>query len=136
MADDQARPNKGSIVHGLDSYTDTSTGKRYSYGTNEEVTSHLDEESKKALLRQLAPRQAGVVGNLADLQRGGAAVLKDEGSMEDGVEPPPDRSAEQVKQDAKVADKIEGALDGALDAVNEAEKGADAKKASGSTKKS
>ena len=133
MADD--RPNKSSIVHGLDSYTDLSTGKRYAYGTNEEVTSHLDEESKKALLRQLAPRQAGVVGNLADLQRGGAAVLKGEGDMEEGVEPPPDRSAEQVKADAKVAEKVEGALDDALAAVNDAEAGAP-KKASGSTKKS
>jgi hypothetical protein len=133
MAD---RPNKSSIVHGLDSYTDLSTGKRYAYGTDEEVTSHLDEETKRQLLKQLAPRQAGVVGNFADVQRGGAAVLKDGGDMADGVEPPPDRTAEQIQKDAKVAEKVEGALDDAFAAVTDAEKDAGAKKASGSTKKS
>ena len=135
MADE--RPNKSSIVHGLDSYTDLTTGKRYAYGTNEEVTSHLDEESKRQLLKQLAPRQAGVVGNLADLQRGGAAVLKGEGSVSDGVEPPPDRTAEQVQHDAKVAEKVEGALDDALAAVTDAAAGDDkAKKSSSASKKS
>lgn len=128
--------DKDSIVHGLDSYTDLSTGKRYAYGTNEEVTDALDEATKQELLKRLAPRQAGVVGNLADLQRGGAAVLKDEGSMSDGVEPPPDRTAEQVQSDAKVAEKAEAALDSALASVNDATDTSSAKKASGSTKKS
>ena len=113
-------PNRDSIVHGLNTYTDTSTGKRYAYGTDEEVTDHLDEETKKQLLKQLAPRQAGVVGNFADVQRGGAAVLKDEGTMSAGVEPPPDRTKESVKRDAKVAEKVEEALDSTIASVDAA----------------
>jgi hypothetical protein len=116
-------PDRDSIVHGANSYTDLTNGKRYAYGTNEEITDHLDDNTKEVLLKQLAPRQAGVVGNLADLQRGGAAVLKDSGSMSDGVEAPPDRTAEQVAADADKAAKVGDALDAAVASVNDAAAG-------------
>lgn len=115
---------KSDRQYGLNTYTDTATGKSYSIGTDEEVTSHLDEASKERLLAQLAPRQAGVVGNLADLQRMGAALVTESGDpVADAVEPPPDRTAAQIEVDRKKAEKIEGALDEAVTAVANAESG-------------
>jgi hypothetical protein len=88
------------------------------------------------LLDQLAPRQAGVVGNLADLQRGGAAVLKEQGSMSDGVEAPPDRTAEQVADDAVKAEKAEAVIAEAGDKLADVAAGTDTKKGPASVSKS
>lgn len=126
---------KSDRQYGLNTYTDTATGKTYYIGTDEEVTSHLDEASKERLLAQLAPRQAGVVGNLADLQRIGAALVTESGdAVADAVEPPPDRTAEQIEADRNKAEKIEGALDDAVTAVNDAETGSGKSKSSKSSK--
>lgn len=128
------RQNGDQIVHGLDTYTDLRTGKRYSYADDEEVTDHIDEAGKKVLIDQLAPRQAGVVGNLADLQRMGAALVTESGPVADAVEPPPDRTVEQIEADRAKAEKIEGVLDSAVAAVSDATADT-SKKSSGSSKK-
>ena len=127
---------KSDRQYGLNTYTDTATGKTYYIGTDEEVTSHLDEASKERLLAQLAPRQAGIVGNLADLQRIGAALVTESGdSVADAVEPPPDRTADQIEADRNKAEKIEGALDEAVASVNDAESDSGSKSKSSKSSK-
>lgn len=70
----------------------------------------IDASTREDYMRRLAPRETNVVGNLADLQRGGAAVLKDEGSVSDGVEPPPGVSTAGLKAEAKANEAVADAL--------------------------
>jgi hypothetical protein len=70
----------------------------------------IDEVGRQEILRRLQPRQVNVVGNYADLQRGGAAVLKGEGTVSDGVEPPPGTSVEEIQNQAAVEEKVDAAL--------------------------
>lgn len=54
------------------------------------VDKNLDEGTRNDLIRQLAPSAPGIVGNLADIQRAGAAIVLGEGKgLADGVETPP-----------------------------------------------
>lgn len=68
----------------------------------------MDETTRAAIVRRLAPRQVNLVGNLADLQRGGGKVATGQtDSMADGVELPPGVSVD----DAKATVKAEKAAD-------------------------
>lgn len=78
----------------------------------------LDEVGRQEILNRLQPRVPGVVGNYADLQRGGAITLKGEGSVSDGVEPPPNVSVEEIQSAAAVEEKVDAALAQVADAVN------------------
>lgn len=55
-----------------------------------EVDPDMDPVRRDLLIAQLAPRTTTVLGNLADLQRMGAAVVSGSGSAEEGVQAPPD----------------------------------------------
>lgn len=73
----------------------------------------IDETTRAAIERTLEPRSTNVVGNLADLQRAGAAVVKGEGSdLAAGVEKPAGVSdaaiAATAEAEAKVAARTEG----------------------------
>lgn len=62
---------------------------------NSGISTHigLDEVGRQAALRRLAPRQAPVVGNFADLQRMGADALTDEQGDEFQLAPGQDADA-------------------------------------------
>lgn len=75
------------------------------------IRDSLDDAGITALIEQLAPATVGLVGNYADLQRGGAAVLKDQGSMSEGVE----RPAGVTDQDIAVTKAVEGAVAAAVE---------------------
>lgn len=90
------------------------------FNADGKLSAGMDESTRQDFLRRMAPRQTNVVGNLADLQRGGAAVVKDEGSVSDGVEPPPGVSPESVKAEAKANEKAEAALSAAADSLADA----------------
>ena len=77
----------------------------------------LDEVGRQEILNRLQPRVPGVVGNYADLQRGGAITLKGEGSVSDGVEPPPNVSVEEIQTAAAVEEKVDAALVKANDEI-------------------
>ena len=78
------------------------------------VNPNLDPATREDLIRQLAPVNPalGVVGNYADIQRGGAAVLKETGSMSDGVETPPGVTGEDIKAAKKVDAAVDAAVSG------------------------
>lgn len=80
------------------------------FDANGKLSGGIDASTREDYLRRLAPRETNVVGNLADLQRGGAAVLKGEGSVSDGVEPPPGVSPAGLKAEAKANEKVTDAL--------------------------
>lgn len=90
------------------------------FNADGKLSAGMDESTRQDFLRRMAPRQTNVVGNFADLQRGGAAVVKDEGSVSDGVEPPPGVSPESVKAEAKANEKAEAALSAAADSLADA----------------
>lgn len=75
------------------------------------VDPDMDPATREDLIRQLAPRTAavGVVGNLADVQRGGAHVVKGTGSMSDGVIDPPGVTAEDIAVEKKIDEAVEAA---------------------------
>jgi hypothetical protein len=80
----------------------------------------LDEVGRQEILRRLQPRVPGVVGNYADLQRGGAITLKGEGTVSDGVEPPPNTSVEEIQTQAAVEEKVDAALTQVSDDITSA----------------
>jgi hypothetical protein len=80
------------------------------FNADGKLSGGIDASTREDYLRRLAPRETNVVGNIADLQRGGAAVLKDEGSVSDGVEPPPGVSPAGLKAEAKANEKVAEAL--------------------------
>lgn len=76
------------------------------------VNDALDDATIEDIVRQLAPPTVGLVGNYADVQRGGGAVLSgDAKSMAAGVEVPPGVSAEDVENTAKVNAAVEKAVE-------------------------
>jgi hypothetical protein len=76
------------------------------------VADNLDDATVEDLVRQLAPPVAGIVGNYADIQRAGAAIVSGEGKgLADGVELPPGESDESVKTAAKVNAAVEKAVE-------------------------
>ena len=80
------------------------------FNADGKLSGGIDASTREDYLRRLAPRETNVVGNIADLQRGGAAVLKDEGSMSTGVEPPPGVSPAGLQAEAKANEKVADAL--------------------------
>lgn len=89
----------------------------------------MDQTTRDAIVRRLAPRQVNLVGNLADLQRAGGKIATDQGStLADGVELPPnvsDADAKATVKAEKVADKL---VDDVSAAVESASADADIKK--------
>lgn len=90
------------------------------FNADGKLSGGIDESTREDYIRRLAPRETNVVGNLADVQRGGAAVLKDEGSVSTGVEPPPGVSTDGLKAEAKANEKANDALASAADSIAEA----------------
>lgn len=86
------------------------------------INPDLDPATREDLLRQLAPVNPalGVVGNYADIQRGGAAVVKDQGTMDSGVETPPGVTGEDLRQAKQVEDAIASATDPSSDTKTKA----------------
>lgn len=81
-----------------------------------------DQATRDEIMRNLAPRQTNVVGNLADLQRGGALVVTGESnSVADGVVAPPGTSTEQLQAEASANEKVADALAAASDSVADAQ---------------
>lgn len=73
------------------------------------VGDNVDDATVEEAIRSLAPPVAGIVGNYADVQRAGAAIVTGTGnSIADGVEPPPDAEAVET---AAVAAAIEKAVE-------------------------
>lgn len=82
----------------------------------------MDASTREDFLRRVAPRQTNVVGNLADLQRGGALVVTGQSDkIADGVEPPPGTSTAGLKAEAKAAEKVDAAIAAAADSVSDAQ---------------
>lgn len=80
-----------------------------------------DASTRERIASQLAPRGPEVVGNLADLQRAGAAAAKGDGSdLSDGVELPAGVTTEQIKADEKAQKAAAKAIDEAVTAANDA----------------
>lgn len=75
------------------------------------INPDLSPEDRDALIRQLAPKDPlyGVVGNFADVQRGGAAVVTGSGSMSDGVQTPPGTTEQDLATSTAVSDAIDKA---------------------------
>lgn len=120
MANKCAHCSGTDLTTNLNTYTCLSCGNQT--GMDGEVAAPgMDEGTRNAILARVAPRVHGLVGNYADVQRGGAAVLKGEGSISSGVEPPPGSSVEGIKADAKVAEKVDAALASASTAIAEAQ---------------
>lgn len=87
------------------------------------VSAGPDEATRERIAGALAPRTAGVVGNLADLQRAGGLIAKGEGSdLSDGVEPPPNTSFEEIQADAKRVEAASASIDSALADVTAGDK--------------
>lgn len=81
-----------------------------------------DQATRDEIMRNLAPRQTNVVGNLADLQRGGGFVATGQSnSVADGVEPPPGTSTEQLQSEAAANEKVVAALSDASDSIVDAQ---------------
>lgn len=81
-----------------------------------------DQATRDEIMRNLAPRETNVVGNLADLQRGGKLVVTGESnSVADGVEPPPGTSTEQLQAETAANDKVATALADASDSITDAQ---------------
>lgn len=78
------------------------------------INPNLSAEDREALIRALAPPDPlyGVVGNYADVQRGGGLVVKGEGTMDDGVETP---VSENPETDQANSQAVNQAIDKALD---------------------
>lgn len=76
------------------------------------VADNLDDATVEDLVRQLAPPVAGIVGNYADVQRAGAAIVAGEGKdLASGVELPPGESPEDAKTAAQVNAAVEKAVE-------------------------
>lgn len=75
------------------------------------IADNLDDATVEDLVRQLAPPTSGIVGNLADVQRAGAAIVAGEAKdLAAGVEIPPGESPDDLKTAAKVNAAVEQAV--------------------------
>lgn len=79
------------------------------------IDPNLDADTRESLIRQLGPKGGtGVVGNLADVQRAGAAIVKGESStFADGVEAPPGTTDEGLANAKAVDEAVQAAVDSA-----------------------
>lgn len=76
------------------------------------VNPNLDDATVEDMVRALAPPTVGIVGNYADIQRAGAAIVAGEGKdLASGVELPPGETAGDVKAAAKVNAAVEQAVE-------------------------
>lgn len=83
------------------------------------VGDNLDDATVEDLIRQLAPATVGIVGNYADIQRGGAAVAKGEGTMDDGVVPAPGVTDRDLAVTKAVEDAVEASKTGEASSVGD-----------------
>lgn len=75
------------------------------------VADNLDDATVEDLVRALAPPTSGIVGNYADIQRAGAAIVAGEGTdLASGVEIPAGESADDLKTAAQVNAAVEQAV--------------------------
>lgn len=80
------------------------------------IDPNLNADTREALIRELAPKgSTGIVGNLADIQRAGAAIVKGEGSdlaaakqVDEAVNSAVDAAAAQSAGDANTGASISG----------------------------
>lgn len=84
------------------------------------VRDNLDDAGITALIEQLAPATVGLVGNYADMQRGGAAALKGDGSVSSGVEMPPGVTEADLATTKAVEDAVAAAVESSTGAGNSA----------------
>lgn len=84
------------------------------------VRDNLDDAGIEELIRQLAPPVVGIVGNYADVQRGGAAVVKGDGSLESGVETPPGVTDDDIAVTRQVEEAIATAIESSTGKGNSA----------------
>lgn len=76
------------------------------------VNPNLDDATVEDMVRALAPPTSGIVGNLADIQRAGAAIVAGEAKdLAAGVELPPGESPDDLKAAAKVNAAVEQAVE-------------------------
>lgn len=88
----------------------TTCGKLFDFEGNV-VAPGVDESTRQDMLRRMGARTTNVVGNLADLQRAGAAaVAGDPAPFKDAVEPPPGVTTEDVQAQAAAVEKVDAAL--------------------------
>lgn len=90
------------------------------------VGENVDDATVEALIRELAPPVAGVVGNYADIQRAGAAIVAgDAKDLASGVEVPPGEDMKQQIATAKaVEDAVEASKTGNPSSVGDSHTGA------------
>jgi hypothetical protein len=92
------------------------------FDANGKLAAGMDQSTREDFLRRVAPRQTNVVGNLADLQRGGALVVTGQSDkIADGVEPPPGTSTAGLKAEAKANEKVDAAIAAAADELADAQ---------------
>jgi hypothetical protein len=84
------------------------------------IRDNLDDAGITALIEQLAPPVVGIVGNLADVHRGGASVVTEGGSVSDGVEVPPGVTDADIATTKAVADAVQNAIDTSTGTANSA----------------
>lgn len=67
----------------------------------------IDDAGRDRILQQLEPRTDNVVGNFADLQRMGGAIVEGNGSVEEAVATPPDVDTDTANFPTDDASKAE-----------------------------
>lgn len=79
------------------------------------IDPNLNADTREALIRELGPKGGtGVVGNLADVQRAGAAIVKGDGKgFADGVEAPPGTTDQDLANAKAVDAAVQAAVDSA-----------------------
>lgn len=92
------------------------------------VGDNVDDATVEAALRSLAPNVSGVVGNYADIQRAGAAIVNgDAKDLAAGVEPPPGLTGDDIAVSAAIEESIEAAKTGNPSSVGDPSTGASIK---------
>jgi hypothetical protein len=88
------------------------------------VGDNLDDATVEDIIRQLAPPVAGIVGNYADVQRAGAAIVKGDGSdLASGVETPPGVTDTDIAVTKAVEDAVEASRTGEASSVGDSNTG-------------
>jgi hypothetical protein len=90
------------------------------------VGDNVDDATVEEAIRSLAPSVAGIVGNYADVQRAGAAIVTGTGnSFADGVVPPPDADAVAAAEVSAAVEKaVEDSRTGNPSSVGDSHTGA------------
>lgn len=111
MAQKCANCGSSNTQAGFGDFQCLDCGQRTDYEGNA-AQGGLDQAGRDRLQAQLDGPEPGngIVGNLADLQRAGAAIVKGEGStLADGVNPPPSAEKSSTKGDEMTTTKTKAA---------------------------